>query len=58
MIQFDRIENDRIYLGFSEKELDVILLALEQRQPDNDETRRLDALSMSFRKMQREKGKR
>lgn len=58
MIQFDRIENDRMYLGFSEQELDAILLVLEKHQANNDETRRLDALSMSFRKMQREKGKR
>lgn len=55
MIQFDRIENNRMYLGFSEKELDAILLVLEKHQPDLEETKRLDALSMSFRKMQREK---
>ena len=57
MIQFDRSENDRIYLGFSEKELDAILLVLEKHQPELEETKRLDALSMSFWKMQREKGK-
>jgi len=52
MIQFDRSENGRMYLGFSEKELDVILSVLEKHQPDLEETKRLDALSMRFRKMQ------
>ncbi|WP_211656072.1 hypothetical protein [Planococcus alpniumensis] len=54
MIQFDRIENDRVYLGFTLMELDAILLVLEKQQPDGEITNRLDALAMVFHQKQAE----
>lgn len=50
MIRFDRYENDRIYLGFTEVELDVILTTLEKHLPEDENTRRIDALAMAFKK--------
>lgn len=55
MIRFDRYEGDRMFLGFTEVELDVILTALEKHSPEEDETKRLDALMMSFMKERRRK---
>lgn len=52
MIQFDRIENDRVYLGFTQVELDAILLVLEKQQPDDEITNRLDVLAMVFHQKQ------
>ena len=49
MIRFDRYEDDRMYLGFTEVELEVILTALEKCLPDDQITRRTDALAMAFR---------
>lgn len=49
MIQFDRIENDRVYLGFTQAELDSILLLLEKHGLDEEITNRIDALAMAFR---------
>lgn len=48
MIRFDRIEEDRMYLGFTEVELDVILTILEKHLPENEVTKRIDALAMHF----------
>lgn len=48
MIRFDRIEEDRMYLGFTEVELDVILTTLEKHLPEHEVTRRIDALAMQF----------
>lgn len=53
MIRFDRIEEDRMYLGFTEVELDVILTTLEKHLPENEVTRRIDALAMHFMKERR-----
>lgn len=53
MIRFDRYEKDRVYLGFTEVELDVILTALEKQFPENEVTRRIDALAMAFLKERR-----
>lgn len=50
MIHFDRYEDDRMYLGFTEVELDVILTTLEKYLPDDENTRRIDALAMAFKK--------
>lgn len=55
MIRFDRYEEDRMYLGFTEIELDVILTTLEKYLPDDEVTRRIDALSMAFRKQKVER---
>lgn len=55
MIRFDRIENDRLYLGFTESELDKILVVLEKHLPDEQVTDRLDALYMTFRKKMQER---
>lgn len=52
MIQFDRIEDDRMYLGFTRAELDEILLMLEKHLPDEKVTNRIDALAMVFAKEQ------
>lgn len=52
MIQFDRIESDRLYLGFTEIELDEILTLLEKHQPDEEITNRIDVLTMVFRQAQ------
>ncbi len=54
MIQFDRIENDRVYLGFTQVELDAILLVLEKQPPVGEITTRLDALAMVFHRRQAE----
>lgn len=48
MIQFDRIEKDRMYLGFTQAELDSIVLLLEKHLPDEEITKRLDVLAMVF----------
>ena len=50
VIRFDRYEEDRLYLGFTEVELDVILTALEKNLPDDEITNRIDLLAMDFRK--------
>ncbi|MBD8016838.1 MULTISPECIES: hypothetical protein [Planococcus] len=50
MIQFDRIENNRVYLGFTQVELDSILSLLEKHLPDEEITKRLDVLAMVFKK--------
>ena len=50
VIRFDRYEEDRLYLGFTEVELDVILTALEKNLPDDEITNRIDLLAMAFRK--------
>lgn len=50
MIRFDRYEEDRMYLGFTEVELDVILNTLEKYLPEDENTRRIDALRMQFHK--------
>lgn len=50
MIRFDRYEENRLYLGFTEVELDVILTALEKNLPDDEITNRIDLLAMAFRK--------
>lgn len=55
MILFDRYEDNRIFLGFTEAELDVILTALEKHSPEDNETKRLDALMMRFMKERRKK---
>ena len=52
MIQFDRIENDRMYLGFTEIELDEILTLLEKHQSDGEITNRIDVLATIFRQAQ------
>lgn len=57
MIQFDRIENDRIFLGFTAIELDKILTLLEIHQPDSEITNRLDVLGMVFTKGRHNKEK-
>lgn len=57
MIQFDRIENDRLYLGFTEEELDVILMLLEKHQPNEEITNRVDVLTMVFRSEKRKGAK-
>lgn len=48
MIQFNRIENDWIFLRFTAIELDEILTLLEEQQPDSEITNRLDVLGMVF----------
>lgn len=53
MIQFDRIENDRLYLGFTEEEVDMILTLLEKHWPDEEITNRIDVLTMLFRNKKR-----
>ena len=50
MIQFEKIENHRIFLGFTEQELDKVLLVLEKHCPEDEITSRLDALSFVLRK--------
>lgn len=50
MIRFDRYEENRMYLGFTEVELDVILTALEKQSPEDEVTRRIDALVIAFSK--------
>jgi len=55
MIQFDRIEEDRLYLGFTQKEIDLIVLLLEKHLPDEEITKRLDVLAMVFHQKQVEK---
>lgn len=57
MIQFDRIENDRGYLGFTQAELDSILLLLEKHGLDEEITNRIDVLAMVFHQKQAEKKK-
>lgn len=56
MIHFDRIEKDRMYLGFTEEEIDLIVSLLEEHRPDEEMTNRLDVLAMGFRKKKRERG--
>lgn len=53
MIQFEKIMNDRIHLSFSEEELDKLLLLLEKHCPEDEQTKRLDALSFVFQKRKR-----
>lgn len=48
MIRFDRIEEDRMYLGFTQKEIDLIVSLLEEHRPDEEITNRLDVLAMIF----------
>ena len=55
MIQFDRIGKDRMYLGFTQAELDSILSLLEKHLPDEEITKRLDVLAMVFHQKQVEK---
>lgn len=55
MIQFDRIEDDQIYLGFTEAELDLILSVLEKHLPDEELTNRIDRLAMGFHAKQNRK---
>lgn len=55
IIQFDRIENDRMYLGFTEAEIFEILNLLEEHRPHEDLTNRLDALAMVFLKEKRKR---
>jgi len=55
MIRFDRYEDDRMFLGFTEAELDVVLTALEKYSPEENETKRLDALMMRFMQERRKK---
>lgn len=50
VIQFDQYEENRKYLGFTETELDLILLTLEKHLPNDEITKRIDALAMVFRK--------
>lgn len=50
VIQFDRIEKDRMYLGFKQTEIDFILEMLEKHAPDDEITSRIDVLNMAFRK--------
>lgn len=50
MILFDRIEDDRVYLGFTRVELDEILSVLEKQLPEDEVTKRLDVLAMFFAK--------
>ena len=52
MIQFDRIEKDRMYFGFTQAELDFILATLEKHLPNDEMTKRIDALAMVFHKQQ------
>lgn len=55
MIRFDRIEDDRIYLGFTQVELDSILTVLEKHLPDEEVTNRIDRLAMGFHSKQNRK---
>lgn len=55
MIQFDRIEKDRMYLGFTQEEIDLIVLLLEEHRPDEEITNRLDVLAMVFMKSEKKK---
>lgn len=57
IIQFDRIENNRLYLGFTEEEVDVILTLLERHRPDEEITNRIDVLTMVFRNKKRKEVK-
>lgn len=57
MIRFDRYEEDRMYLGFTEFELGVILITLERHLPDGEITRRIDALAMRFSEEKRKSNK-
>lgn len=57
MVRFDRYEEDRMYLGFTEFELGVILTTLEKHLPDGEITRRIDALAMRFSEERRKKNK-
>ena len=50
MIRFDRIEKDRLYLGFTQEEIDLIVSLLEEHRPDDEMTNRLDVLAMKFMK--------
>jgi len=50
MIHFDRIEKDRIYLGFTRVELDSIVALFEEHLPEEEITKRLDVLAMTFEK--------
>lgn len=52
MIQFDRIEKNRLYLGVAQVELDFILNILEKYEPENEHTKRLDALAMVLNREQ------
>lgn len=56
MIRFDRYEEDRVYLGFTEVELDVILTVLEKHLSEDELTRRIDALAMQFHKNKQKNG--
>ena len=38
MIHFDRIEKDRIYLGFTQEEIDLIVLLLEEHRSNEEMT--------------------
>ena len=58
MIQFDRIEDNRVYLGFTQAELDFILNALVKYESDNEHTNRLDVLAMVFHQKQLKQKKR
>lgn len=53
MIQFEKIMNDQIHLSFSEEELDKLLLLLEKHCSEDEQTKRLDALSFVFQKRKR-----
>lgn len=53
VIRFDRYEKDRMYLGFTEVELDMILTALEKHLPNEEITRRIDVLAIQFLKERR-----
>ena len=53
LICFDRIENDRIYLGFTLDELDEVLKSLERYCPDEEIKDRLTALFLAFTKFKR-----
>lgn len=55
VIRFDRYEENRLYLGFTEVELDIILTALEKHLPDDEITSRMDVLAMAFRKRKTER---
>ncbi|MGE6416087.1 hypothetical protein ACQKDD_18145 [Planococcus kocurii] len=52
MIPFDRIEKSRLYLGVAQVELDFILNILEKYEPENEHTKRLDALAMVLHREQ------
>lgn len=55
MFRFDRYEENRLYLGFTEVELEVILTTLEKHLPNDEITNRIDVLAMAFRKQRAER---